>query len=238
MNVDAVSDLHGHYPELEGGDLLIVAGDLTAMDTQIQLQEFCSWLTDQDYKCKVIIAGNHDRLLQKHPLKFHGDITNCHYLCDSGMEFEYSEPVRDLFNESDKTLVYRKTFKIWGSPWTRSFEGMNPACMAFTERTENDLMKHFEKIPDDTDILVTHSPAFEVLDEVSSMWHDREVVEHCGSKYLYGWLKYSGRPKVHVCGHIHEGYGKSHHFTSCISVNAAHMNGRYEPVNAPIRVIL
>jgi len=28
MIIDCISDLHGYYPELEGGDLLIIAGDL------------------------------------------------------------------------------------------------------------------------------------------------------------------------------------------------------------------
>lgn len=32
MIIDCISDLHGQYPQLEGGDLLIVAGDLTARD--------------------------------------------------------------------------------------------------------------------------------------------------------------------------------------------------------------
>lgn len=30
MIIDFISDTHGHYPELEGGDLLIVAGNPTA----------------------------------------------------------------------------------------------------------------------------------------------------------------------------------------------------------------
>jgi len=34
MEITCVSDLHGYYPELPGGDLLIVAGDLIARDLQ------------------------------------------------------------------------------------------------------------------------------------------------------------------------------------------------------------
>ena len=32
MIIDCISDLHGFFPKLEGGDLLIIAGDLTARD--------------------------------------------------------------------------------------------------------------------------------------------------------------------------------------------------------------
>lgn len=63
MDITAISDLHGHYPELPGGDLLIVAGDLTSRDTQEQHLQFLSWIGKQDYKKKIWIAGNHDNYL-------------------------------------------------------------------------------------------------------------------------------------------------------------------------------
>ena len=40
MIIDCLSDLHGHYPSLDGGDLLIVAGDLTARDKLEEHYEF------------------------------------------------------------------------------------------------------------------------------------------------------------------------------------------------------
>ena len=36
ISVTAVSDMHGFYPELPGGDLLIIAGDLVASDKEWQ----------------------------------------------------------------------------------------------------------------------------------------------------------------------------------------------------------
>ncbi len=65
MIIDCIADLHGFYPsDLPGGDLLIIAGDLTATDTQKQHLEFVDWLYKQKYEKKVWIAGNHDNFLQ------------------------------------------------------------------------------------------------------------------------------------------------------------------------------
>lgn len=224
MIIDCVADLHGHYPQLEGGDLLIVAGNLTARDTCVEHIKFQMWLHDQKYSKKIIVAGNHDNRLQE--LGFasvqrqYAELEE-DYLCDSGTEFE--------------------GLKIWGSPWTLRFEGMNPNCMAFTCETEEELAEKWAMIPQDTDILVTHAPAYGILDQVEDMRSNK--IESKGSKSLYGYLKYAFRPKLHVFGHIHEGYGLIESFPGynnnmVKSINASHVNERYEPVNKPIRIVL
>ena len=63
MDITCLSDPHGYYPELPGGDLLILAGDLTARDESYERIEFLIWLADQNYRKKVWIAGNHDNSL-------------------------------------------------------------------------------------------------------------------------------------------------------------------------------
>lgn len=216
MIIDCISDLHGHYPKLDGGDLLIVAGDLTARDTYEEYCKFYDWLDHQNYKKKLFICGNHDNYIQKEDNEYLLDLMKSGYerfvyLCDSGTEFE--------------------GLKIWGSPWTKTFPGMNPKCKAFTVDTEEELKEKFELIPDDIDILITHSPPFGVLDSNIN-------AKYCGSTYLFGALKYKFRPKLHVFGHIHECYGQKEYFTGCISVNASYVNEQYQPVNKPVRVIL
>lgn len=212
MIIDLIADLHGNFPKLEGGDLLIVAGDLTARDLESEVALFDYWLHEQKYAAKIVIGGNHDNVLQQKRLKLQFGT----YLEDSGCSFN--------------------GFKIWGSPWTKTFPGMNPHCKAFTFDKEDDLMDKFELIPHDTDILITHSPPYSVLDKVVEGFS-------VGSPALYNWLKYVERPKLHVFGHIHEAYGQVEVFPTyddkmMISVNASLVNERYQPVNKPVRIIL
>jgi Icc-related predicted phosphoesterase len=228
MIIDCISDLHGHYPELEGGDLLIIAGDMTAHDKIPEWFIFFDWLEKQKYRKKIYIGGNHDNFLvhciafndPKH--KWLSDLieeetgnpkgANIEYLKDTGTEFE--------------------GLKIWGSPWTAWFAGINSKCEAFVLNGESFLKKKWDLIPKDVDILITHSPPFGHLDRVYNGQIGKWM--HCGSMTL---AQIDCDPKLWVFGHIHEGYGQKEE-EECKYVNASIMNEYYEPVNKPIRIIL
>lgn len=225
MIIDCISDPHGHYPKLEGGDLLIVAGDLTARDTLACYNKFFDWFSLQPYTKKVYIAGNHDNLIQQNKTST-PKYCDASYLCDSGTEFE--------------------GLKIWGSPWTRSFEGMNEYCKAFTCDTEEQLTEKWALIPDDVDILVTHSPRAGVLDLVlddpMGRFESCPVSRHVGSRSL-NFRCQELNYKLHIWGHIHESYGmQAIHDADGDGiihlVNASHVNEHYQPVNKPIRIEL
>src|SRR5271165_4742918 len=133
MIIDCIADLHGNYPELEGGDLLIVAGDLTKRDSFQEYQEFFKWLLPQKYTRKILIAGNHDNML-KGLFRIPNEETDLTYLCDSGTEFETLEDQECNFCgtprehspwiKCDHTMMcppkVTKKVKIWGSPWTKT----------------------------------------------------------------------------------------------------------------------
>lgn len=219
MIIDCISDLHGEFPKLDGGDLLIVAGDLTARDDYDGYCKFNEWMivNSRKYKKSIVIAGNHDNGLL--PGRFNVEcLPKIAYLCDSETEFQ--------------------GLKIWGSPWTAQFPGMNPHCMAFTMPfgcdNEEHLKDKWDLIPEDTDILITHSPPFGILDKT---WKKR-----CGSKSLTKRISQLNNLKLHVFGHIHEGHGRECWINEkgdvVQFVNASMMDENYSCINKPITVIL
>ncbi len=235
MIIDCITDLHGFYPTLEGGDLLIVAGDLTSRDEVIDWCKFFHWLECQEYTKKIFIGGNHDNFLldkipSKSPIEFGLPWSykrDFEYICDSGTEFE--------------------GLKIWGSPWTKTFKGMNPRCKAFTCETEEQLAEKWAMIPGDIDILITHGPPKGILD-----WNKDGL--QCGSISLFERSRKLKNLKLFCFGHIHEAYSVintqemtnslpmllSSNKPNClpIIVNCSHVNERYEPVNNPVRIVL
>ena len=58
----------------------------------------------------------------------------------------------------------------------------------------------WEKIPDDTQVLLTHGPPLGILDQ---NWQDLD----CGDQYLLERIEQLPELKLHVFGHIHSGQG-------------------------------
>lgn len=222
MIIDCISDLHGNYPNLKGGDLLIVAGDITARDTPEQWAQFFFWTAHQNYKMIIFIAGNHDNKMKYYCKEFYSPDIKVEYLCDSGTEFQ--------------------GFKLWGTPRTKTFKGMNPKCKAFTCDTEDELAEHFKKIPHDIDILISHSPPYGILDGIPN---GSGGLRHVGSTALLAEIcdnPKRNRPALWVFGHIHEMGGKQtllkHNGPNTICVNASLVDEGYFRMNEPIRIIL
>ncbi len=209
MIIDCISDLHGYRPKLEGGDLLIVAGDLTARDMPLEHGRYCQWQYDLPYEKIIFIAGNHDGHIQKRPdLYIDG--------CDSMSKIIYLQ---------DSEITY-KGMKIWGSPWTPTFYNWH-----FMKDRGREIERMWNMIPDDTEILITHGPPFGIQDQVK----DGEPCLGCEElKLALNRLK---KLKLHVFGHIHGGYGKMV-ANGVTFVNASIMTEDYKPLNKPIRVEL
>ena len=231
MIIDCIGCLHGFYPDLRGGDLLIVSGDLTSKDNAVEYAEFVIWLQSQKYRNKVVIAGNHDNFIENN--KGWAEIADLgfDYLCDSGIEVIYYRYL-DPPNLKKIGIPYKqKTLKIWGSPWSSQFPGINPNTCAFTRPYNETLADRWDLIPDDVDILITHTPPYGVFDLVDDL-------EHVGNLDLRNHVIRRIKPKLHVFSHIHECGGNMVDTNVTKFVNCSIMNEHYKPVNKPVRVIL
>jgi len=120
-------------------------------------------------------------------------------------------------NDSGVTI---EGVKIWGSPYSPRFFDWAFNC----DRGE-DIAQHWRLIPDGTDVLITHGPPAGILDRTM----DGDVA---GCEDLLRHVE-RVRPKVHVFGHIHEGYGMVDKDGTCF-VNACNADVRYRMRNLAV----
>ena len=206
MEVTIISDTHFQHQKVNllGGEMLIHCGDICKFGKEEEVIDFLKWFEIQDYKHKIFIAGNHDWFFEKADKKYIESLIpkNIHYLNDSGVEIE--------------------GIKIWGSPIQPTFFNW-----AFNRKRGSAINKHWELIPRDTNILITHGPAYGILDKTQNG-------HHVGCEMLLEKVL-DIKPKIHAFGHIHEGYGieKNLHTTF---VNASLANINYQIVNLPVIV--
>lgn len=219
MKVVLISDTHGYHNSIRvpNGDIVIHAGDLTASGDFAQVAEAAKWLGSLPHPHKIAIAGNHDLLFERSPTQASALLRNVGvtYLQDTG--------------------IHVGGLSIYGSPWQPEF--MHWAFNIPRGR----LSRYWNQIPVGLDILVTHGPPYGILDQRVppgmrrlAHWEDEEPFEgsdHIGDEELLAAVD-RVRPRVHVFGHIHCGYGmaRSDHTTF---YNAALCNENYDPVNNP-----
>lgn len=111
---------------------------------------------------------------------------------------------------------------IYGSPWVPRF--FDWAFM----KSRQELESVWDRIPDDVDVLVTHGPPGGILDRVGA----QSVGCSALRQRLDGMRK---PPRLHVFGHIHEGYGTLQGQRT-LFVNACACNKAHDPINPPFRI--
>lgn len=203
ISITLISDTHNKHKQLDvgSGDLLIHAGDATSMGKSHEIENFLKWYGQQDYEIKILIAGNHDWGFESDPDRF------------SDMASLYGVT---LLNDSGTSY---RGIKIWGSPVQPEFHGW-----AFN-RTQATIGKHWDMIPDDTDILITHGPPRGILDLTTGY-------DPAGCPLLLAKVR-ELKPVLHVFGHIHESRGIKDNGDT-VFVNASSLDLRYQPYADPV----
>ncbi|WP_417514535.1 metallophosphatase domain-containing protein [Marinobacter sp.] len=210
MRIVCISDTHSKHEEINHipyGDVLIHAGDSLGFGSLSNLEDFDKWLGTLPHPNKILIAGNHDTCFEDNPEEARNLVKNAIYLEDSDVVID--------------------GLKFWGSPWTPEFFDW-----AFNARRGLQLFDKWQRIPLDTDVLITHGPPAGILDLVVTHRGEAQV----GCNDLLRRIFELKNLKAHVFGHIHSGYGTEIRKSDreVRFVNASICTERYQPSNHPI----
>jgi len=161
--------------DIPNGDILVHCGDLDVYN-QEHLELFSEWMRSLPHKYKIVVPGNHDIFWRGYK---------------NGV-FDYEDFILLIHNE-----IEVEGTKIFGSPYTLEFG--NWAFM-YDKEHSNFIWRD---VPDDIDVLVSHGPPYQILDEVKS---GPTSGSHPGCRALRSKVL-EIKPRIHCFGHIHGGSG-------------------------------
>ena len=197
MKILHLSDTHNQHRDLTDlpeADLIIHSGDFSFAGTQAEFQGFLNWFSGLNYQHKIFIGGNHDNFLEENP----------------------TENIQKILPENCHYLAHNGVkignLNFWGIP------------MFVSENIDGTYFDKIQKIPSETNVLISHHPPLGILDL------DGKINYGC-AELLHQTLKI--QPKFHLFGHIHNAYGMEKSKLTTF-VNSAVLNGNYEHSNSPI----
>lgn len=206
MKICIISDTHNKHKRLGTlleADVIIHCGDMTSMGHSHEITEFMKWFSGlNQFKYKICVAGNHDWLFDTNRLIAREKV-----------------PSNVIYLEDQEKII--EGVKFYGTPVQLPF--MNWAF----NKPEERLIPHWQAIPDDTDVLITHQPPYSIFD-----WSIYDKI-HTGSPSLYKEVVERIKPKLHCFGHIHSGYGIKV-IENTTFINASNLDEDYMCVNNPI----
>lgn len=223
-----ISDTHSLYHKMAPipeGDILIHAGDFSSTGTLKEMQEFRSYIDRQPHPLKIFIAGNHDITLQKDyyaselgSKRFHAHFyqeprfdplayaDECIATVNGGVRVSDWTSASNMVYLEDEAFQIPATdvspaLSVYGSPWQPEFYDW-----AFNyPHNGREAEQIWSRIPDATDILITHGPPYDILDQCDDG-------NKAGCRVLRRNIEERVRPRLHIFGHVHEGYGKYQNF--------------------------
>lgn len=225
------------------GDVFIHAGDFTRCGSISEVKEFANWLRKLPHKHKVIIAGNHELsfdptfknidllrsgLTERLPCNHSHKILTIPTLGLNREQLQDAvETTLDMRDELSEFIYLQDSsvtlhgLKIYGTPWQPEFCGW-----AFNLPRGQPCLDKWAEIPDDTDILITHTPPLGYGDLCCTGGR-------AGCVELLNTVQNRVRPKYHIYGHVHEGYGVRSD-GKVIYINASTCDINYMPSNQAV----
>lgn len=227
MKLVFLSDTHNkhHQITVPEGDVLIHSGDATSTGKVEECKKFLRWYGALPHKHKIFVAGNHDWSFDEDDMAYvkwknHYNFKGDRFRAGATNYVEYlAKELGIIYLNRDSVTI--DGVKFYGCPESPRFHHW-----AFN-RDQCDWLH----IPEDTNVLITHTPPFGILD-VSYRGYD-----NCGCKYLLdrvGELAQLKKLKVHCFGHIHEGRGV-HEQYGVTYINGSCLDHKYQVIEeAPL----
>lgn len=202
LRIACISDTHSEEEEVDvpDVDLFAFAGDaLNFSHGSRQLTKFHKWISDINSKDKVLVGGNHDVYIQKNKSQIETLLPGVKYLEDREVKVGPNSGVR-----------------VYGAPW---IVARNLFYLSSAFSLPNDkILEKWKQIPTGVDILVTHSPPWDILDV-------NKDGSHIGSEHLRNEIAERIHPKIHIFGHNHNFHmaqiGTFANGDKCLFVNAS-----------------
>ena len=202
MKFTIISDTHGEHEKLGvmSGEVLIHCGDMFNMfgGNEDDFERIDDWFRRQNFDLILCVGGNHDFELQKRSNYVSNPFKNAVFL--GGASYEY------------------EGVKFFGAPWVPDLYGQ----AFFIENS--DLEDKWSEIPDNTDILITHTPPAGALDKSSTGLK-------LGCPYLAASIDIVA-PRLHCFGHVHASSGILSK-ESTTYINASMVNHQYILIREP-----
>lgn len=213
MKIAMISDVHDKFKNLviPECDLLISAGDYSFRGEKHIVERFHAWLSKQPARHVISVQGNHETWVEK----------------NFAEAKEIANKVAPRVHFIDEGTIEIEGVKIHCSAITPWFYNW-----AWNRHRGPEIKRHWDLIPDDVDVLVTHGPPHGQLDIV--YYPDGMTPkERVGCIDLKERIRELKKLKLHVFGHIHGSSGETT-FNGVRYVNASICDEMYMPTN-PVR---
>lgn len=233
LRVVCISDTHSKIEAVPNiipdADILLHAGDFTNIGLANEVKKFNDFLGSLPHKVKIVIAGNHDLTFDDDLVQNRRDYLRKNFgISEKGFEQQLEEYGVKNVKELLTNCVYLEDagidicgVHIYGSPWQPEF-----CDWGFNLPRGEKCLEKWNLIPDKTDILITHGPPVGHGD----MCFDKN---RAGCVELLNTVQQRVKPKYHIFGHIHEGYGVTTDGKTTY-INASTCTLRYRPEQKPI----
>jgi len=224
-HIVTISDTHNQHDDIvvPDGDIIIHAGDFTGRGLKYEIEEFIEWYGSLPHTWKILIAGNHDKGTdpdQKSDV-YKGGPEYTRTLCALNNIILLEDESCDVLDNNGNMI------KIWGSPVSPTFG----RGWAWNRDRGHQIFQHWNKIPTDIDIIVTHGPPFMYGDMLrhANRNPDGSLLYNVGCVDLLNRINKTNC-KMTVAGHIHEDRGvKIDEKNTITHVNTSSLNLSYRP---------